>query len=137
MESLHSKIADLIGKPFVPFGRGPDGYDCLGIIIEAGRRIGVHLPDYESLQPGDCLAISERLGATIRAEWVPVVGTALPGDVAVMCLQKWTVIDHVGMFLSNEEFIHCTKKLGVLLTNKDHPCWAPLIQGIYRLIRAS
>lgn len=39
-------VQDLIGKPHKRDARGPDIYDCWGICIEVGRRLGIALPDY-------------------------------------------------------------------------------------------
>lgn len=41
---------DLIGTPYVPNGRGPGGYDCLGLAIELQRRQGRAVPDFISTQ---------------------------------------------------------------------------------------
>lgn len=40
------ELNDLLGLPFADGGRGPDSYDCWGIVREVYRRYGVTLPDY-------------------------------------------------------------------------------------------
>jgi cell wall-associated NlpC family hydrolase len=39
---------DLIGTPYVACGRGPAGYDCVGLAIELQRRMGRSVPDFIS-----------------------------------------------------------------------------------------
>lgn len=42
-------LNDLIGRPFVRGGRGPDGFDCWGLVLEVRRRLRLPLPpDYPS-----------------------------------------------------------------------------------------
>lgn len=37
---------ELIGKPYAEHGRGPDGYDCIGVVMDVYRReLAVDLPD--------------------------------------------------------------------------------------------
>lgn len=43
---------DLIGKPFEYGGRGPDKYDCYGLLREMFRRAGKDVPDYHSPDNG-------------------------------------------------------------------------------------
>jgi cell wall-associated NlpC family hydrolase len=45
-------INDLIGKPFVMGARGPDAYDCWGLVREVMQRMrpGLALPDWASDQ---------------------------------------------------------------------------------------
>ena len=40
---------DLIGKPYKENGRGPDGYDCYGLILTVCHRLGIDLPDRQEL----------------------------------------------------------------------------------------
>ena len=40
--------ADLVGAPFVAGGRGPEAYDCLGLVIELVHRQGCDVPEYAS-----------------------------------------------------------------------------------------
>lgn len=46
------KYEDLIGKTFEYGGRGPDKYDCYGLLREMYRRIGKEVPDYKSPSVG-------------------------------------------------------------------------------------
>jgi cell wall-associated NlpC family hydrolase len=35
---------DLVGRPFVRGARGPDAFDCWGLVLEVRRRLGLALP---------------------------------------------------------------------------------------------
>ena len=40
---------DLIGIPYKENGRGPDGYDCYGLVLTVCHRLGIDLPDRQEL----------------------------------------------------------------------------------------
>ena len=48
-EALRSPVIvavdDLIGKPYEGGGRGPDSYDCYGLVVEVESRMGRRVPD--------------------------------------------------------------------------------------------
>ena len=40
------EVNDLIGRPYVRGARGPDAFDCWGLVVELARRAGRDLPDW-------------------------------------------------------------------------------------------
>lgn len=72
----------LVGMRFRPQGRGPDGYDCLGVVIAAAAGGGVPLAapcdydlgslDFDRLLVGLCAA-----GCSRRAPWAAADGDIL------------------------------------------------------------
>ena len=49
------KYEDLLGKKFKYNGRGPDEYDCYGLVKEIYNRLGIELPEFASTD--DCSLI--------------------------------------------------------------------------------
>lgn len=102
---------DLIGVPFEPFGRGPRSYDCLGLVIEAGRRMGVPIPDYGSEDPEDLEAVSLKVnGARVDFEEVatPSRGDLVEFSTLAMEVPEW----HMGIMVTDDICLHTTARTG-------------------------
>jgi cell wall-associated NlpC family hydrolase len=48
VSKLKIPFSDLIGKPFCYGGRGPDKFDCYGLVREMYQRKGIEIPDAPS-----------------------------------------------------------------------------------------
>lgn len=57
MTSLHEQVLNLIGKPYVWGGKGPNGFDCSGIIMYVYRLNGIDLK-WSDIQYGNGISIS-------------------------------------------------------------------------------
>jgi hypothetical protein len=102
---------DLIGAPFAPFGRGPAAYDCLGFAIEGGRRIGVTVPDYGSVDPEDKDAVSYKIdGAKVDFEEVtdPRQGDLVEFRADALEGSGY----HIGIMITDILCLHTTPKTG-------------------------
>lgn len=98
-------VNDILGKPYKAHARGPDAFDCYGLVIEVEKRLGKEMPDlYEKLTNEE---IHNAL-ITSKAEGYKKVKEAEFGDVVVL-LEKGH-IHHVGVCLKHGEFIHCDKQ---------------------------
>ncbi|MCE5334216.1 MAG: C40 family peptidase [Desulfobacteraceae bacterium] len=130
-ESLQEQIDSLIGCPFEEFGRGPDSFDCLGVVRHVGSLFNVDIPDYESVFPQserERKALARALGDADRVE------TPQPGDVIYFRQEEGGI--HMGIVVDSEYFVHATRKFGVCKTRLSHPMWSQLIQGFYRARKA-
>lgn len=123
-----SSLADLIGKPFRDGGRGPDGYDCWGLVIEVMRRCGQELPDYKI----GALEFA-KIGAEIeqqRPMWRRLVKLS-PPCLLLIRLNVAFFCNHIGVYIGEELFIHAREKTGVCLDRVTSPAWAKRIEGFY------
>ena len=109
------ELNDLLGKPYKAHGRGPDGYDCYGLVIEVEKRLGKDMPDlYKKLSEGEDIhnasCVSQKAGyrKVDKAEF---------GDVVVFFNQNGQ-IHHSGVCLKNGDFVHCDK-YGVRISQLD------------------
>ena len=119
------EYADLIGKNFEFGGRGPDNYDCYGLLMEMFRRNGQEIPDYGS----------------------PTKGSEI---IAIMLdrVQQWRETDkhfgaamlirlprtmHVGFVLPHNRFIHTWEKSGGITVERMRE-WERKIVGYYEYI---
>ena len=118
------EFADLIGVPFQYGGRGPDTFDCYGLVMELYRRQGVTLPDF--LSPTDQGA-QAALGAIKLQQWVEV--PCQHGAMAAIRIGQ--LISHCGYVLDEGRIIHTWAKLGGVSVQRLD-VWKRNIIGYYR-----
>jgi cell wall-associated NlpC family hydrolase len=99
------EVGDLVGIPYKEGGRGLDGMDCYGLLIEIFRRDGKKVPDilYSDHSPD----ITGRVILSLPFRRVP----GPPGEMTVLEIVHNGEL-HVGVALNKKEFIHATR-LGV------------------------
>ena len=111
-------INDLLGKPYKAHARGPKEYDCYGLVIEVEKRLGHTMPDlYTKLSEG---WEEDPHNINFSAEMTGLEKTNTPslGDVVVFFDEKGRVF-HTGVYLKNDDFIHCNKE-GVHIMKVQH-----------------
>jgi cell wall-associated NlpC family hydrolase len=111
---------DLLGLPFERGGRGPDSYDCYGILKEMYRRSGVELPDFQT--PGDAQSMADVIADESR-RWRKVpVGTI----GACHTFRVEGVGSHVGFCVEPDRFLHAIEPIGVTTDRLSNPLLKPL-----------
>lgn len=105
------EVADLIGIPFVEFGRDVNtGLDCYGLAIEVEKRLGKKLNDVV-LEKFDYAKVKTTLpGLNVKKTDVIKEG---------VILEFYGLRDkrlHVGVALDNNTFIHATENQGVRIS---------------------
>jgi cell wall-associated NlpC family hydrolase len=116
-------VADLVGTPFRYGGRGPDAYDCYGLVMECARRDGVILPDFGAHE--DQGVIAAMMGASLP-RW-RAVGSR-PG--AVILIRVGRFVAHVGYQINHHQMIHAwAHSHGATIVNIDQ--WRHRIVGFY------
>ena len=121
MQALPSSLwLDLLGKPFAAGARGPDAYDCVGLLVEIMRRRCIELPPWGS-------HVRELDGAL--AWWEPV-GDPQPGDGILFVSDDppW----HVGVVTGGGYMIHAHPSCGVARERYNSFPWLNQIRGFYR-----
>lgn len=94
---------DLIGTPFKVNGRGPDYYDCYGLIIEIYKRMGLYAPDY--VYGESAFAHRTMIVEKMETDWEKVTDFT-PGNVLV--LKEKNSPQHVGLIIDQDRFIHAS-----------------------------
>jgi cell wall-associated NlpC family hydrolase len=121
------RATDLIGVPFVDGGRGPDGYDCWGLVCEVFRREGIELRDYKLScydSTGAFLLFQEALSS-----WTRYDPPEVPAVVAIKL--NFPAVNHVGVYIGNGKFLHTRDKTGVVIERLDAPQWRHRVEGFY------
>lgn len=119
---------DLLGKPFAYHGRGPDSYDCWGLVREICNRGGIFLPDHISS------AVPEEQGNGIKEDaekyYRPVIDPEPLDIVLFQILPRY--VTHCGVCVGNGRFVHIMSKISVAREELDSPMWKNKIRGFYR-----
>lgn len=121
---------DLLGKPFVLGGRGPDAYDCYGICLEFGRRNGYKFPFH--LTPQETSMQDKFIKKGVDESFDKIE------KPEPFCIVTFKItppfVDHCGIVLPGcHLFLHIMKDISVTAQRIDHKILASRIDGFYRL----
>lgn len=106
MTSLHKQALDLVGKPYVWGGKGPDVFDCSGIIMYLYKLNGIDL-QWSDIQYGNGINIS-----LDPSDWQV-------GDVLSYIDSSGEVVHHA-LYLGNHMALHAITS-GVNIIDIDTP----------------
>jgi probable lipoprotein NlpC len=120
-------LSDLIGLPFKDGGRGPEQYDCWGLVREVYCRYGVNLPDYP-ISAMDAVKIGNQM-AQEKPDWLEVYEPLPVPCLVVIRLACGSWANHVGVYIGNGRFIHAYKTTGVVIDRIKR--WRSSIVGFY------
>jgi cell wall-associated NlpC family hydrolase len=121
-------ISDLIGKPFENGGRGPDTFDCYGLVREIHHRLGVEMPNLYV----NCFDI-EKVNDEYQLQSKHLIPLEKPEEYCIIAIRNNSpVVNHFGIYLGKHEFIHAIQEVGVCKASIDHPKWKKAIVGYYR-----
>lgn len=117
-----------VGKPHEMGARGPDAFDCWGLIVEVlAQEFGISVP---SLEGADLWAEHERLGlgrAAADGAFEQVEDPQV-GDVLVFAMTE----QHVGLVVGRDWMLHATATQGVHLSRWRVPPWSKVRIAAYR-----
>lgn len=119
------KYAELIGVPFEYGGRGPEKYDCYGLLKKLFKDDDQNIPDY--LSPTDGARITALMLGELHLwkECAPKSGRAL--------LFKLFGNMHVGYCLGNGRFIHTWEQSGGVVIERMSD-WEVKLIGCYEYV---
>jgi len=118
--------SDLIGKPFEWGGRGPDKFDCYGLVRFLLGRNGVAIPDYPSNENGilNSLMILSEMSRFSKCE-------AYTGTIAVFRMD-YQGPSHIGLVVERDKFIHIMETTAVVTERLSSPLWKRRTVGFYQ-----
>ena len=123
----YALFADLVGISYIAGGRTTAGYDCYGLVLEVGKRLGIDFPD--TLYTDD-YAERNVLAESYRCRFEQVAFPALGDIIAIRSGKKY--ITHVGVMLNHYQFMHSIAGLGVIVSRVDNLRYKQHIEGYYR-----
>lgn len=125
-------VGDLVGKPFEDGGRGPDAFDCWGLVRFAYHQfLDIDLVDY-NISAYSSSMVDHKIRCH-RKEWQRVE-VPKPFDVVLMSLDPLDgrFITHAGFCLNACQFMQCIEKHGVIVSRFRDIFWESKIRGVYR-----
>lgn len=119
--------AELVGTPFQHGARGPDKFDCYGLVMHIMRsKHGVQLPDFRAVNDQAVIAANFANGVQV---WEKTEERA--GSVALFRIGRY--ISHCGYMLDDMRMIHTWDKSGgVVIERVD--TWQQRTVGFYRYV---
>ena len=116
---------DLIGGSFERGARGPDVWDCYGLVREMNARAGIEIPDF--LDPGSLEKIEHLIERNSKS-WTKVpFGTV--GSTVTMRLHG--IGSHVVYMIKPDKFIHAIEGSGVVVERISLPPYKDSKMGAY------
>jgi cell wall-associated NlpC family hydrolase len=104
-------LADLPGRPFASGARGPDAYDCWGLVLEVRRRLGMALPpDFASGALDEAALRALCLAPAWPAAWTRLDAPRM-GCVVIVC-----AVGHAGIHLAGR-VLHARRRYGVVASS--------------------
>lgn len=134
--TLYEFINKALCCKYVDGGRDYDGIDCYGIPFLAYRDVlGIDLPAFYGEYEDGGKSVESR--ATIndlilanKNEW-ELVDKYEPMDVVLFTLGGNPI--HVGIMIDSKRFLHCERKIGVVVEKISSFMWWKRLEGVYRL----
>ncbi len=136
MNTLPDWASNYIGLDFESKGRGPDKFDCWGLVMSIYyKQFNIILPSY--IDKYTDAGNEKDLGKLILSEksnWIEVaLGFEVLGDVIVLRMKREPM--HVGLILARYSFIHVHSGIGSVVQRYDGVVWENRVIGIYRHVR--
>ena len=105
-------IQAALGKPWVVLGRGPDTFDCWGLVLWVYKAAGVVLPDFAyDIQNDRATLFQTGSPALAEAGWEPV---ATPSPYSIVTLGQRHDATHVAIWHPSGIYYHCLERQGVV-----------------------
>ncbi|MBU0972153.1 MAG: C40 family peptidase [Proteobacteria bacterium] len=121
-QTLQAEIKKYLGVPYRYGGNTTKGMDCSGFVKRIySETFSTDLPHQASQQ-----FFSPKL-EKISSKNLQT------GDLVFFSAPKRKRINHVGIYLSNNKFIHAIRKKGITVSSLNSNCWQSQIVGAKRL----
>ncbi len=111
-EEFESQAKEYLGIPYRKGGTSPKGMDCSGFARKLYARLfGIELP-HNSIQQYKFSSLQKIDDEELQ-----------PGDLIFFANKKKKRINHVGVYLSDGQFIHASASKGIMVSNLDDSYW--------------
>ena len=118
-KKLNRLAGECVGAPWKEFGRDPEtGIDCFGLVLHILNGIGLTLPDmpitYVKGETSKSLCdrgFSRFVDMHSCVKAVPT-SEAIAGDVLLFCVDTKERVNHMGVLLPKNHYIHTMRQTG-------------------------
>ena len=111
-----SFVPQLLGKPWISGARGPDSFDCWGVLFWIySEHLRISVPEYPGIDASNA-GLTETL-MTEAAEGDGWIALDAPMHVCTVTMSRTDRVGHVGMFLDVDGglVLHCQRGVGVVI----------------------
>ena len=125
--------ARYVGAPFKDGGRGPDVFDCWGLVSQVYRdQLGIDLPHYGEISAADLLRVRREIMAGAASEPWRQVTDPREFDVAVMRLPTGRGHGHVGVLTDPRNVLHVEAGSGAAIEQLNSVTIRNRVMGFWR-----
>lgn len=125
-------VTKYLGIPYKHRGRGMDGLDCWGLAKLIYKDLGFELLDVDAEYDEDWGWQGKNYFIeNYHRQWNKVT-LPRPYD-GVLFKNSVGAVNHGGVMLDEDQFIHAVKKFGVIVSRLSSPQWNKRLDGFYRL----
>ena len=104
-----------VGKPYRLGARGPDAYDCWGLLLDVyQRQFGIVLPTLPGISAATAVKISREIDLASKEEWDEV---QTPFDGCAVAMSQSKAYHHVGIFVEADgsKILHASDNYRVVI----------------------
>ncbi len=112
-----------VGRPYAPDGRGPDKYDCYGLLIAGARCFGVEITDCPPPPDADPLARAVHAEHVLKSAARTWVQVPFPAAGEAVLFKRPRQPHHVGICVDGLDVLHACELAGQVVRERlaDHP----------------
>jgi cell wall-associated NlpC family hydrolase len=101
-----------VGLPYEEGARGPDRFDCYGIVAAVFAERGITLPDFYQREPGP-MSAARAIDASVKGEILGGRAERVqePEDYDIVVVRGFSKAHHVGVVMSGG-VLHASRGLG-------------------------
>jgi cell wall-associated NlpC family hydrolase len=107
----------LLGKPYKSGAKGPDAFDCSGLVYYIYKKVNIILP-----------VMTEGL---LKAGYDVTQDGVLPGDLVFFKIKKSL---HSGIMINKTDFIHSSNSRGVTVDSIESKYWQKSFVGFRSIL---
>jgi LysM repeat protein len=108
--SIVQTASRYLGVPYVYGGTSPSGFDCSGLVQYVYAQHGINLPRVASDQANAGTKISS-------------MSQLLPGDLVCFSNNMNGYVDHIGIYIGNNQIIHASSSAGKVVISSLSGSW--------------